>query len=438
MSAIETANLLPREGAPDGADGLSGEYFAGADFGGEPVLRRVDATVDFAWGQESPGEGVPKGSYSVRWTGWLTASEAGTYTLGLTWASGAVRLWVDGQLVIGGLPGPSEEAYAVRFFPRDRLAEVQFAPGRPREVRLEYQYIPSGRSECRLQWRKGSEKDRLAEAVRAASEADAAVVCVGTSNLYEGGTRDRESLDLPAGQAELIRAVAAANRRTVVVLINGSPVTMEGWHDHVPAIVEAWFPGQEGGNALARLLWGDADFSGRLPVTLPRRLEDNPSFGSFPGDGKTTKLAEGVFVGYRHYDAKGIEPRYPFGYGLSYARFEYRNLRLAAEGDGGATASVDVANVGSRAGKEVVQLYVGDVASRVPRPRRELKAFRKVEISAGQTVTVEFKLGRRDFAFFDPGAGKWTVEGGEFEITAGPHSRSGLTGRLILPHAASL
>ena len=434
MSAIETAHLRPETGAAGSVGGLTGEYFANADFAGEPALRRVDATVDFAWGQESPGEGIPKSGYSVRWTGCLVAPEAGSYTLGLTWTSGGVRLWVDDQLVIAGLPGLGEEAYAIRYFPRDRIAEVQFASDRPRKLRLEFQYVPDGRAECRLQWRKASERDRLEEAVRAASGADAVIVCAGTSNLYEGGTRDRESLDLPAGQSDLIRAVSAANPRTVVVLINGSPVAMDGWHDQVAAIIEAWFPGQEGGNALARLLWGDANFSGRLPVTLARRLEDNPSFGSFPGDGKTTNLQEGVFVGYRHYDSEGIEPLYPFGFGLAYTRFEYRNLRIEPSqvALGGETCvSVEVANVGSRAGQEVVQLYVGDVECQVPRPPRELKAFQKVEIPPGQTVTVRFTLGREAFAFFDPHAGRWTLEAGEFEITVGPHSRSGLTGRLV-------
>lgn len=435
MPPVEAQQLRPAGGGPQDR-GLAGEYFANTDFSGEPVLRRVDPNVDFGWREAPPGEGVPKDGFSVRWTGTLAAPEAGLWALGLTWTGGGARLYLDGELLIDGRPGPGDEPYAVRHFPRDRIVEVLFEQDTPRELRLEYQCLPDGQAEVRLQWRRGSEKDRLDEAVRAAAGADAAVVFVGTSNLYEGGTRDRERLDLPAGQPELIRAVAAANPRTVVVLINGSPVAMDGWHDRAAAIVEAWFPGQEGGNALARLLWGDVNFSARLPVTLPRRLEDNPSYGNFPGDGKTVRLKEGVFVGYRHYDRRGIEPLYPFGFGLSYTRFEYRNLRIET-GRGGAggdvSVSVDVANAGPRAGKEVVQLYVGDVECRVPRPPRELKAFRKIDLSPGETATVRFVLGREAFAFFDPEQGRWAVEAGEFEITVGPHSRGGLTGRLILP-----
>ena len=438
MSSIEPERLRPPEDEkqPDVVPGcgLAGEYFTNLDLSGAPVLHRVDRSVDFAWGGAAPGEGVPKDGFSVRWRGWLTAPAAGSYALGLAWQGGGARLYVDGDLLLDGWPGPGEERFAIRHFPRHRAVDVDFQQGRPRELRLEYQCVQGGKAEVHLQWRPGGEKDRLAEAIRAAASADAAVVCVGTSNLYEGGTRDREDLLLPAGQAELIRAVARANPRTAVVLINGSPLAMDEWRDEAAAIVEAWFPGQEGGNALAKLLWGEEDFSGRLPVTLPRRLEDNPSYGSFPGDGTTVRLLEDVFVGYRHYDERGIEPLYPFGFGLSYTTFEYRNLRVARKGPGAAgevEVLVDVVNTGPRAGKEVVQLYVGDAECSVPRPPRELKAFQKVRLEPGETRTVRFALGRDAFAFFHPGQGRWVVEAGEFEITVGPHSRGGLRGRLV-------
>jgi len=432
MPAVEPQHLAPPDG---GGHGLMGEYFNTPDFSGAAALRRVDEKVDFEWSEGPPGEGVNREGFSVRWTGTLAAPQAGPSTLGLAWRGGGARLYLDGEPIIDGRPRPGEEPFAVRQFPRDRNVEVQLDPGRPREIRLEYYCLEGGRPEVRLQWRAGTERARLDEAAAAATGADAAVVFVGTSNLYEGGTRDRESLDLLAGQAELIRAVARANPRTAVVLINGSPLAMDEWRGEVPAIVEAWFPGQEGGNALARLLCGDVDFSGRLPVTLPRRLEDNPSYGNFPGDGKTVKLAEGVFVGHRHYDERGIEPLYPFGFGLSYTTFEYGNLRIAPARAGqglGAEVAVDVTNTGSRPGKEVVQLYVGDVECSVPRPPRELKAFEKVELAPGQTQTVRFALGRDAFAFYDPRQGRWVVEAGEFEITVGPNSRKGLTGRLAM------
>ncbi|MBN1270012.1 MAG: glycoside hydrolase family 3 C-terminal domain-containing protein, partial [Kiritimatiellae bacterium] len=225
---------------------------------------------------------------------------------------------------------------------------------------------------------------------------------------------------------ELIKAVAAANPKTVVVLVNGTPVDMRGWLDAAPAIVEAWYPGQEGGHALARVLFGDVNPSGKLPVTFPKRLEDNPSHGNYPGGGGRVDYAEGIHVGYRHYDTKGVEPQFPFGHGLSYTSFEYGNLKVSpgtASKDTPVTVTVDVQNTGSRPGAEVVQLYVHDVESGLPRPLKELKAFEKITLAPGEKKTVKFTLGRDALSFYDPDRGGWVAEPGEFEVMVGSSSR---------------
>jgi beta-glucosidase len=233
---------------------------------------------------------------------------------------------------------------------------------------------------------------------------------------------DRESLALPEGQGDLIRAVAKANANTIVVLINGTPVAMP-WLDDVPAVIEAYYPGQEGGNAIARILFGDVNPSGKLPETFPKRLEDNPSHGFFPGEKQHVTYGEGIYVGYRHYDTRNIEPLYPFGHGLSYTEFEYSNLHIKTEKDSGILVTLDVKNVGKTTGAEVVQLYVRDIVASIDRPVKELKAFAKIELSPGQTKQVELFLERDAFAFFSPTPKRWIVEPGEFELLIGSSSR---------------
>ncbi len=258
-------------------------------------------------------------------------------------------------------------------------------------------------------------------AVRAAKAADVAIVVGG---LYHGRGGDDEGADrtdlrLPFGQDELIRRVSAANKRTVVVLLSGGPVEMEPWLAKVPAVVQAWYPGMEGGAALASILFGDVNPSGKLPYSSPKRLADSPAhaLGAYPGEA-TEEYKEGLLVGYRWFDTKGVEPLFPFGYGLSYTTFTYANPRL--EGD---TVRVDVTNSGSRDGAEVVQLYVEPVAPRLPRPTKELKGFAKVALKAGETKTVAIPLDARAFAFYDPDRKAWLAEAGAYRLLVGPSSR---------------
>jgi beta-glucosidase len=262
--------------------------------------------------------------------------------------------------------------------------------------------------------------DLLERAVAAAAAADVAIVVVGLDDEWETEGRDRPDLSLPGGQAELIEQVAAVNPRTVVVVNAGAPVAMD-WAGRVLAVVQLWYPGQEGGDALADVLFGDVNPSGRLPLTFPERLEDTPAYLNDPGEAGHVLYGEGIFVGYRFYEARGIEPRFAFGHGLSYTTFSYRDLAVESR-EGAVGVSVDVTNTGDRTGAEVVQLYVRDVEARVRRPAKELKGFAKVVIEPGRTERVQFTLDDRAFAFWDTTSGGWRVEAGEFELLAGASS----------------
>ncbi|MCF2533581.1 glycoside hydrolase family 3 C-terminal domain-containing protein [Yinghuangia soli] len=259
----------------------------------------------------------------------------------------------------------------------------------------------------------------LTEAVDAARKAEVAVVFAGLAERDESEGFDRETLDLPSAQVDVIRAVAAVAARTVVVLSNGGVISLEGWHDDVDAIVEGWLLGQAGGEAIADILFGAANPSGHLAETIPVRLQDNPSYLNFPGENLQVRYGEGVMVGYRHYNSIDLPVRYPFGHGLSYTTFETRDVSAVLAGDDTATVSVTVANTGGRPGKHVVQVYVATTAGPVRRPTRELRAFTKVALRPGESRTVELSLDRRAFAYYDIVRGGWVVAGGEYRVQVG-------------------
>ncbi|GLX09200.1 glycoside hydrolase family 3 C-terminal domain-containing protein [Microbispora sp. NBRC 16548] len=270
----------------------------------------------------------------------------------------------------------------------------------------------------------GDARELREAAAEAAASADVAVVFAGLGEREESEGFDRETIDLPAVQVELIRAVAAAARRTVVVLSNGGVVSLEGWHDDVDAVLEGWLLGQAGGSAVADLLFGAVNPSGRLAESIPMRLKDTPSYLNFPGEAGHVRYGEGVMVGYRYYETVELPVRYPFGHGLSYTTFAIGGLTVVRTGDDRATVTVRVTNTGDRAGKHVVQVYVSTAAGPVRRPVRELRAFRKVSLAPGESRTVTLPLDRRAFAYYDVPLGRWVVAEGDYTIQIGENASS--------------
>jgi beta-glucosidase len=265
----------------------------------------------------------------------------------------------------------------------------------------------------------------LAEAVELAKGAEAAVIFAGLPDSFESEGFDRVHMRMPECQNELIKQVAQVQKNVIVVLHNGSPVEMP-WINEVKGVVEAYLGGQAVGSAQYDILFGKVNPSGKLPETFPLKLEDNPSYLNFPGEGDRVEYKEGIFVGYRYYDKKKMEVLFPFGYGLSYTSFDYSNLRVSADrikDTDTVTVLVDITNTGRVPGKEAVQLYIGDKESSVIRPVKELKDFAKVSLEPGETKTVSFRLSKRSFAYYNTAINDWYVETGEFDIMIGKSSR---------------
>ena len=267
--------------------------------------------------------------------------------------------------------------------------------------------------------------DLIAEAVDEAGKADVAVIFIALPLAKESEGSDRTDLDLTPQQVALISAVADVQPRTIVVLSSGSAVVMSEWIDRVPAVLQAWYAGQAAGSAVADILFGVVNPSGKLAETFPLRLEDTPAFLNFPGEVDTVRYGEGLFIGYRWYDARQSPVLFPFGHGLSYTTFSYANGRVSGptvSDTVGVTVFVDVTNTGPRAGSEVVQVYVRDPEASVPRPEKELRGFEKVHLEPGETRTVAIALDARAFAFWDTRLHSWVVEAGIFDILVGASS----------------
>jgi len=402
--------------------GLHGAFYEAADFSGEPIEARDGFGPNFWWHIAwTPLQIKPM---AIRWTGTLTVPEAGLYKISLHHVA-KVKIFLDGQLIL--------ESIAPRNSTRDMFRQEtvvkQLEAGQPYEFRLDYvrhedQDIVNYTLGMGMTFEPGKD-DRQARAVEVAKHCDVALVFAGYPDAFETEGTDRPSMDLMGKQNELIAAVAAANKRMVVVLNTGAPVTMP-WIDAVPAVVLAYYPGMENGHAVTAVLLGKVNPSGKLPVSFPVRLEDSPAFinASYPGC-REVNYGEGIFVGYRYFDKKDLAPLFPFGHGLSYTTFVYSNLKMAKKMKAGEQLKVtlEVKNIGKVAGKEVVQLYVSDLKSSLPRPSKELKGFAKVPLKPGESIAVEFSLDERSLAFYDPYKHGWVVEPGEFEVQVGSSSR---------------
>jgi beta-glucosidase len=405
---IPSKNLLAADGT---SAGLTRELFDNMDLVGKPALVRVDPMVNFRWTTGPPVENFKSDLFSNRWTGYLVATQSGKYSISLSSNDGG-RLFLDDKKIIDLW---SDHATLTG------TAIVELKAGERRPIKIEH-YENIGNSDISLGWRVMDESI-VGEAVEAARTSEVAIIFAGLNDSIEAESLDRLSMDLPQDQKNLIREVTEANPRTIVVMTSGAPVLMNDWIDRVPAVVQAFYYGQEGGNALADVLLGKHSPSGKLPVTMPVRWEDSPAFGRFPGDGGTLEYSEGIFVGYRWFDKRSIKPLFPFGHGLSYTTFEYSDLQLTTGNAGEVVATMNVLNSGARDGSEVVQLYVEDVRSTVERPKKELKGIAKAFLKTGEKKSVSIKLKKDAFAFFDASTSSWRVESGDFNILVGSSSR---------------
>ena len=398
---------------PDGKPGLRGEFFANPKLEGNAV-GTVDATaIDFFW-QNAPMEGVPATQFSARWTGTFIPSVTGQAVFQISGDDG-YRLYIDDREII---------ADWYDHFITMKRASVDVEAGKSYKVRLEYYNA----------WDSGTL--RMCSACHSPilpqqeiESADAVIYCAGFDSSTEGENCDRP-FSLPQQQLKEIAEAAMLNPNLIVVGNAGGGVDFTPIVDKARAVLMAWYPGQEGGRAIAEILTGRINPSGRLPITVERRAEDNPTFDSYRANVAQVynsplrvSYDEGVFVGYRGYDRAGTEPMYPFGYGLSYTTFDYANLKMERLDDGNVVVSFEVTNTGRFAGSEVAQLYVGDEVASVPRPEKELKGYEKVRLEPGETKSVEIRLSPDAFAFYDMNRHDFVVEPGDFTISVGASSR---------------
>ena len=399
------------------------EFFANPDFRGEPALVRRLRRVDCTWLGAFSKKIDPNG-FSVRCTGSYRAERAGVHVLGLV-SAGLSRLLVDGELLVDNWSRQERGDSFYGVGSSEVRSSLEFAAGAQVEIQVEFSKqgpIPLAGLRAGIEPPLG--EDAMQNAVAAARDADAAVLVVGLDPDWETEGRDRDDMELPGRQAELVERVAEVNPRTIVVLNCGSPVSVD-WLSRVPAALCLWYPGQECGNALADVLFGDASPSGRLPQTWPARVEQNPAHPFYPGRGGEVRYSEGVFIGYRYYEAAQARPRFVFGHGLSYTSFEYGEMRTSGRRmvrGGRVEVEVDVTNTGDCPGQEVVQLYVHDVEASIARPEKELRGFAKLALAPGETKTARFSLGERDLAYWDVASHDWCAESGEFDLLAGGSS----------------
>lgn len=396
--------------APTGREaGLKAEYFSNDELRGPPAITRTEQHVNFS---TQSGMLPPEGTESERWTGYYLPPNDGQYDVFVASSGedgGFFRLYVDDKLVLDNW----ETSKAVVPWTGLSLSAV------PHKIVLEHH----GRSVWlarRLQLGITRHDGVVsAEAKKLAAAADAVVLAVGFDPRTESEGADR-TFSLPPGQNELIRQISAVNKNIIVVITSGGAVDTGSWIDHVAAVLQAWYPGQEGGTALAEILFGDVNPSGRLPASFERDWNDNPVHDSYypdPGS-KRVVYKEGIFVGYRGYQHNGKKPLFPFGYGLSYTTFGYSNLSFGHQGNN-VSVSFDLTNTGTREGADVAQVYVADKHSRLPRPAKELKGFAKINLLSGETRHVSIGLDRRAFSYYDPESKQWHADAGEFEVLVG-------------------
>lgn len=385
------------------SEGLQAEYFDNVALNGVATKKRIDKTIDFHWTLYAPDPILQADFYSVRWMGKLIAPATGTFKIGLEGNDG-YRLYINNKLIIDNW---KKQTY------RTLVADFSFVKGKSYDIRVEF-FEPNGNATIKLIWNVGVANDwrkKIQEAVAIAKQSDVAIVAVG---INEGEFQDRAMLSLPGHQEELIAAVAATGKPVVVLLVGGSAVTMNTWIDKVPAIIDVWYPGEEGGHAVADVLFGDYNPAGRLPITFPVNEAQLPLVYNHKPTGR----------GDDYNNLSGL-PLFPFGYGLSYTSFEYNDMKLSRNNIGkteSTTVSFTLKNTGIRDGDEVVQLYIRDMLSSVARPVMELKGFHRIHLKAGESKPVSFTITPEMLSMLDINM-KEVVEPGEFRVMIGGASR---------------
>ncbi len=411
------------------------EFFSGHDHEGDPVVvsTRPDFRLIFF---EEPEPGVPAGEFSYRALATVTPSVSGPHALRLI-QSGRCRVLIDGDVVIDAMVGDFGSGKDFFGFASAEIESViELEAGRSVEVVVEGTNIDAVLlSGSKLGLVSLVEVDLVAEAVELARECDVALVVVGTNDDWETEGRDRDLFELPGDQPELIRRVSAANERTIVVVNTGGPHALD-WLDDPAAVLSVGFAGQELGEALVDVLLGEAEPGGRMPTTVPARYQHHPAYLNYPGENGSVRYGEGLFIGHRWFDARGIEPAVPFGFGLSYTEFRIEGPVMgdqAATGDS-VDVGVTVTNIGARRGSEVVQVYVEPISPRLTRPLRELVGFAKVSLDSGASETLSIEIGPRGFAYYDIGDVEWDAlsHGGPVPAEAG-HERRGTPGWYVDP-----
>lgn len=413
----------------NGTQGLTAEYFDNSKWEGKPLFTRTDDNIDFHWDIDTPDSRMKMGNYSVRWTGYLIAPKSGIYNIS-EWSKPFMTVEIEGGKSTGGKNN---------HHPRIRSQKIQLEAGKKYKIEVKYQNF-YGDAIAQLLWAE-PEENILQEAVQTANQADAVVLVLGLNERLEGEEMkveadgfeggDRTSLNLPANQEELMKAMIATGKPVVLVLINGSALSINWANDNVPAILTAGYPGQQGGNAIADVLFGDYNPAGRLPVTYYKSVDQLPPFENYNMKGRT----------YRYFDKK---PLYPFGFGLSYTKFKYSNLKFPANpsSEKDFEVSVDVTNIGERDGDEVVELYLKDEKASTTRPIVQLEGFERISLKKGESKTVRFTITPRQLSLIDK-KGQRVIEPGWFTISAGGKQPDGsddtqngrfkINGKAVLP-----
>jgi beta-glucosidase len=396
------------------------EYFDNPDLQGEPKMTGFDPNIHFAWKNQRPRDAVGPDHFSVRWTATIKPSETGEHIFQVS-HDGRARVLVDGATVLDSLTPASTRPTTGQSVPLEKDKSY--------EVTVEYTHL-TGDGEAVLTWRSPS--SQVIGATELASRAKAAdAVLFFTGNRHAKGQAgesegaDRPDMKLPEGDDAAIATVLAANPHTVVINLSGTPVEMP-WVEQAHTLVHYWYSGMEGGNALARVLFGEVNPTGKLPFTFPRQLADSPAHALGNYNAQKVDYAEGLLIGYRWYDTKHIKPLFPFGHGLSYTQFEYSGLQLvkdlAAKGTV-VTVQFDITNTGKREGSEVAQLYLHQNQPGVIRPEKELKGFQKITLRPGEKKTVRITLDSKAFAYYDAPSKEWVSEKGAYKVLIGSSSR---------------